>query len=61
MKLEIWLDSGANIHSKYKQIIDLEDVTGITDEEWNEMTEKEQEETIQPIAFERADWGWKEV
>ena len=60
MKLKVWLDSGANIHSNYEQEIELADV-GITDEEWAEMTDDEKDEAIKPIAWCRMDWGYTEI
>ena len=59
-KFEVWLDSGANIHSSYKQVVSLEDV-GFTSKEWDAMAEKEQEEFMREIAFERSDWGYSEI
>ncbi len=33
----------------------------IDEEEWNEMSEEAKEEAVKPIAFEKLDWGWKEL
>lgn len=33
-RFKVWLDSGANAHSRCEQIVDLWDNYGITDEEW---------------------------
>lgn len=60
MKFEVWLDSGANIHSKYKITISLDDI-GIYDDEWNQMTEDQRDEVMKDVAFERADWGYREI
>lgn len=60
MKLKIWLDSGANIHSCKRTTIDLDELN-ITEEEWAEYSDKEKEEAIKPIAFETLDWGWEEI
>ena len=59
-KFEVWLDSGANIHSKYKATIYLADI-GFSDDEWNEMTEDQRDEVMHDIAFERSDWGYREI
>lgn len=60
MKIKYWLDSGANIHSCHKDEISLDDL-GVTLDEWNGMSEDEKVELMQPIAFERADWGFELV
>jgi hypothetical protein len=60
MKLEIYCDSGANIHSCRKTVISLDEM-GIDEQEWNEMSEEAKEEAVKPIAFENLDWGWKEL
>ena len=59
-KFKVWLDSGANIHSQYEQEVDLDDI-GIDDEECEQMTEKERDEAMRDIAFERSDWGYREI
>ncbi|WP_312387632.1 DUF7167 family protein [Atlantibacter hermannii] len=59
-KFKVFLDSGANIHSKYETEADLDDF-GIESDEWDEMSEEEQQEVMREVAFERADWGWKEI
>jgi hypothetical protein len=61
MKIKVWLNSGANIHSTKTTIIDLEKDLGIFDNEWRDMPEKEQEEIMREIAFEGSDWGYKEL
>lgn len=59
-KFEIWLDSGANIHSCKKTIVTLDDI-GLSEEEWDEMDQDEKDENMRDVAFETLDWGWKEV
>ena len=59
-KIKVWLDSGANIHSKYEQVIDLADL-GITDEEWDNLDDVERECLMQEIAFETLEWGWEDA
>ena len=59
-KFKVWLDSGANIHSRREQTIDLADI-GIEDSEWDEMTEQEKDEAMKDVAFDHADWGYKEL
>lgn len=60
MKLRIWLDSGANIHSKYEQVLDLEDL-GISIEEWNSLSIEQKELEVKDIAFDKSDWGFEEI
>lgn len=60
MKLKIWLDSGANIHSCKEITISLDEL-GLTEEDWAEYSNKEKEEVIKPIAFDSLDWGWDEI
>jgi len=60
MKLRIWCDSGANIHSKREETIEISEL-GVTEKEWLEMTEGEREEAVKPVAFERLDWGFEEI
>ncbi len=59
-KIKVWLDSGANIHSCRKQIVDLADI-GVTDDGWDAMTDDQKEAEMREIAFEQSDWGFCEV
>ncbi|EPA7301008.1 hypothetical protein ACQ43C_000474 [Escherichia coli O9,30:H25] len=59
-KFEIWLDSGANIHSCKKTVVTLDDL-GLSENEWNEMDQDEKDENMRDVAFETLDWGWKEI
>ncbi|EAO3449517.1 hypothetical protein EAO85_14820 [Salmonella enterica subsp. enterica serovar 4,5,12:b:-] len=59
-RFKVYLDSGANIHSKYEQVVELDDI-GLTDEEWNEMTEKQRDEVMKEVAWERMEWGYYEI
>ncbi|EGT4300204.1 hypothetical protein NLT11_003283 [Cronobacter sakazakii] len=60
-KFKVWLDSGANIHSRYEQVVDLEDDLGISDEEWEKMDDEGKNEVMKEIAWERMDWGFEEI
>jgi hypothetical protein len=60
MKLKVWLDSGANIHSCRTEIVEFTDL-GVTEAEWDALTEAEQEGLAKEIAFDRADWGFAKV
>lgn len=61
MKIEVWCDSGANIHSRRKEVFDLEDDFGITEEEWNDYTEKQKYELAEEWANDRLDIGFREL
>jgi hypothetical protein len=56
MKIKIWHDNHANIHSKRQIIIDLEKTMGITDEEWEEKTEDMKLEVVKEY-IEQAGWN----
>lgn len=60
MKIRIYCDSGANVHSCREDIVTPEDL-GITEEEWKAMSDDDKEELVKPIALERLDWGWEDV
>ncbi|ELY2767153.1 hypothetical protein SMC44_002673 [Cronobacter malonaticus] len=60
-KFKVWLDSGANIYSKYEQVVDLKDDLGISDEEWEKMDDEGKNEVMKEIAWERMDWGFEEI
>lgn len=59
-RFKVYLDSGANIHSKYEQVVELDDI-GLTDEEWNEMNEKQRDEVMKEVAWEQMEWGYDEI
>lgn len=60
MKLKVWLDSGANINSTYEVETTTEEL-GFTDEEWNALSHDEKEAEAKEVAFERSEWGWREI
>lgn len=59
-KFKVWLDSGANCQSQYSVEVTTEEL-GMTDEEWDSLTEEEKDETMKEIAFERAEWGFRVI
>ena len=59
-KFKVYLDSGANIHSRYEQVVDLEDV-GYSSEEWDEMELDQKDEFMKEIAWDRMEWGYEEI
>lgn len=52
MKLKLWFNSGANIHSKNSQTADTMKDFGLTDEEWAEISDEEKEKLV-------LDWWWE--
>ncbi len=59
-KIRFWLDSGANIYSRYERTMSTEEI-GFTDEEWDALSEDEKEEVAKDVAWERMDWGFLEL
>lgn len=60
MKFKVWLDSGANQHSMRLVTTSLDELA-ITADEWNNLSDEEQEEIMKEVAFEQAEWGYEEV
>lgn len=60
MKIKVWLYSGANAFSEHVQELDLEDL-GLSDNDWNAMSEEQKDDFIRPIAWDRMDWGYHEI
>lgn len=60
MKIEVWCDSGANIKSCRKGIIDLE-IVGIDNNEWKQMSEDDRLEIVNEWANEKLYIGYKEL
>jgi len=61
MKIRVYVDSGANIHSERSEIIDLEQDWGITDDVWKERSEKERYEAVEDWAYNSLQIGYEEV
>jgi hypothetical protein len=59
-KFKVWLDSGANIHSRREAVVTLDQI-GISESEWEIMTDDEREDVMRDIAFDHSDWGFVEV
>lgn len=59
-KFKVYMDSGANIHSKYEQVVDLEDI-GMDSEDWDQLEQEEKDSVMQEIAWERMEWGYEEI
>lgn len=56
-KIKYWCDSGANIHSCRKGETSLDEL-GLTEDEWNAMSDDERDDMMREIACERLDWGY---
>ena len=60
MKLKVWVDSRANIHSMKELTVNTE-LFGFTDEEWLELPELGKEELLwNNIVCNEIDWGFSE-
>ena len=59
-RFKVFLDSGANIHSKHQTTTSLEEL-GIEEDVWNGMTEEQRDEVMRDVAFQQAEWGYFEV
>ena len=55
IKIEAYLDSGANIHSCRKVVFELDE------SEWLDMDEGQQEEYAKEYAWDRMEWGYNVV
>ena len=60
MKLKLHLSIGYPTADQ-KETIDLERAWGITDEEWNDMSEDEQEDTAMQWAWDHIDFYYEEL
>ena len=61
MKIKVWCDNGANAYSERIETIDLQKDWGITDEEWNAMTEDEKMKFVLDWANNFLDIGFEPV
>lgn len=50
-QFKFWVDSSKNISFKYEEIFNLDDM-GLTEEDWQEMTEEEKEFALEEYAKE---------
>lgn len=53
--IRAWLDSGANIQSRYSVTFEVDA------KEWDAMSEEEKDEFAKEHAWQRMDWGWEET
>ena len=59
MKITFHCDNGANIHSEYKEDVDLEEF-GFTEAEWLALTDEEKNEIVKDWALERFEYWYRE-
>ena len=59
-RFTVWLDSGANSESRYETTVALSDI-GLTNEAWASMSAQEKDDAMREVAFERSDWGFREI
>lgn len=50
--IKVWLNSGANAFSTYESSFEIDR------DEWNAMSEAEQEDYARDVAWARMDWGY---
>jgi hypothetical protein len=55
--IRYWCDSGANIHSIRKGETTLDEL-GLSEAEWDAMTDDERDNLMRDVACERLDWGY---
>lgn len=60
MKVKFCHDNGANIHSKKEEIFDTEKDLGLTDDEWNALTEISKHMIVEDWAMQDFDWWYEE-
>lgn len=61
MKVEFYCDSGANIHSCRKEVIDLDADYEISDEEWREMSDDAKYDIVREWAEDYLEIGFSDV
>lgn len=59
MRIELYCNSGTNIHSKRTEVIDTVEDWSLDEGEWESMSEEDQDEMVMDWANERLDIGWK--
>jgi hypothetical protein len=60
MKIRFFCDSGANIKSCRREVMDTEDI-GYTAEEWRELTEDDKQKAAEEWAWDRLEIGFEEI
>jgi hypothetical protein len=60
MKIKFYCDSGANIHSRRTETVDISEI-GYTEEEWKELSDDGKQEAAQDWANDRLEIGYEEI
>lgn len=61
MKVKFWHDNNANIHSTYEETFDTYEDFGMTDDEWNALSEDEKYKLVSEWALQMFDYGYEEL
>lgn len=59
MKIKFVCDSGANIHSARKEVINTEDY-GFEDDEWLALSDDQKQKVVEDWAYDRLEIYWDE-
>ena len=61
MKVRLYIDNSANMDSIKSETVDTEDLFGINDEEWGDMSTQEKETMCKDWVNDQISWGWEEL
>lgn len=61
MKVVFCCDSGANIHSRRKEVIDTVVDLGMEEGEWESMSDEDRQKMVEEWAWERLEIFWREA
>lgn len=61
MKIRFCNDNNANIHSKVEATLDISEDLGLTDQEWQEMSEGDRLKMVEEWAMENFEYWYEEV
>jgi hypothetical protein len=62
MKIKVWCDSGANIHSRREAVLDLEEDLGFEPEDWSELSDEAKFREVRDWLFQHGlEIDWQEL
>jgi hypothetical protein len=61
VKVEFYCDSGANIHSRKREIFDTVKDLGLDEGEWEKLSEDEKYKLAEEWAYEQMSIGFREI